>query len=63
MEGIKIDTIIYGEYVELDPLDEDGVRMVVTEVADRGTVKSAAVYLNREQRRQLAHALLKLDET
>lgn len=69
MEGIKIDTVIHGESVELDPPDEDGdVRMVVTErivmeligVAD---CVSAAVYLNREQRRQLAHALLKLDET
>lgn len=64
MEGIKIDTVIYGESVELDPMDEDGdVRMIVTEWTGAATPASAEVYLNREQRRQLAHALLKLDET
>lgn len=63
MDGFKIDTVIHGEMVEVDPPDSDGdARLIVTEVNGADDIRHAEVYLNREQRRQLAHALLKMDE-
>lgn len=63
MNGIKIETLIHGETVELDPPDEDGdVRMIVTEINSLDEIRTAEVYLTRENRRYFAHALLAFEK-